>query len=372
MSLDEIRQRIDAIDTELVRLLDRRAQAGRDVGKAKAALGLPLYQAGREEAVLARLRGLSDGSMPPASIDTIYRTIMRETLALQTAPACAGHQSGAGKRDVAGRVAANAAVLPGVSRMRVIAPELAGTFQPGQFFQIRVEGGADGLFLRRPFAPSAYTDDGFEFTYAVVGAGTRHLAGMVPGAGVRVLGPLGNAFTPAPAGAHAVLLGGGCGAPSLGPLAAACRRNGVTVTGFIGARSVDGLVGRDEFTAGCDAVHLATDDGTCGWKGTGVDAFLSRRDELGPIDRIYAIGPIPMLRAVAALAAREGIPCEVSLEERMACGFGACMGCVVPVRDGNGSVYRRVCHEGPVFDAAALAWDEIGVVRAGAKERTGS
>ncbi len=367
MSLDEIRSRIDAIDTELVRLLDLRAQAGRDVGKAKAALGLPLYQAGREEAVLARLRGLSDGSMPPASIDAIYRTIMRETLALQTAPACAGHQAESGKRDVQARVAANATVQPGVSRMRVIAPELAGAFLPGQFFQIRVDGGVDGLFLRRPFAPSAYTEDGFEFTYAVVGTGTRHLAGLVPGTTVHVLGPLGNAFTPAPAGTHAVLLGGGCGAPSLAPLALACRENGVRVTGFIGARSVDGLLGRDEFTGACDALHLATDDGSCGWKGTGVDAFLSRRDELGRVDRIYAIGPIPMLRAVAALAAREGIPCEVSLEERMACGFGACMGCVVPVRDGAGSVYRRVCHEGPVFDAATLAWEEIGVARVGAK-----
>ncbi|MCD8350018.1 MAG: chorismate mutase [Planctomycetaceae bacterium] len=367
MSLDEIRSRIDKIDTELVRLLDRRAQAGRDVGVAKAALGLPLYQAGREEAVLARLRDLSDGSMPPASIDAIYRAIMRETLALQTAPACTGHEAGNGKCDVAGRVAANTTILPGVCRMRVIAPELAGTFQPGQFFQIRVDGGVDGIFLRRPFAPSAYTDDGFEFTYAVVGTGTRQLAELAPGAMVQVLGPLGNAFTPAPAGTHAVLLGGGCGAPSMGPLAQACRNNGVKVTGFIGARSVDGLLGRDEFTATCDTLHVATDDGSCGWKGTGVDAFLSRRTELGQVDRIYAIGPIPMLRAVAALAAREGIPCEVSLEERMACGFGACMGCVVPVREGTGSVYRRVCHEGPVFDAEALAWDEIGAPRTGAK-----
>jgi dihydroorotate dehydrogenase electron transfer subunit len=324
---------------------------------------MPLHNPGREEKVLERLRRLSDGSMPAGAIDRIYRVIMQETLNLQTARrsdgACPGH---AAKRDVEAVVADNVPVAPGSYRMRVRGPGLAGAFTPGQFFQIRIEDGADGLFLRRPFAPSAYTGDGLEFVYAVVGAGTRRLAALKAGAAVRVLAPLGNAFTPAPSGSRAVLLGGGLGAPSLAPLAGMLREGGAAVSVFLGARSAELLLEQEAFARACDRLVLATDDGSRGWRGTGVEAFRAHRAECGRIDRMYAIGPVPMLRAVAALAAEEGIACEVSLEERMACGFGACMGCAVPVRSeaGSGSsVFRRVCHDGPVFDAATLAWEEI-------------
>lgn len=360
MSLDNAREKINALDGEIVRLLDERGRVCREIGAIKRGQGLPLYQPGREDEVLRRIGALSDGGMPVRSLEKIYRTVMAETIALQQGEsACPGHAQG-NKVDVPAKVTENIAIAPGFYRMRLHCPAAGLAFAPGQFFQIRIGLKGEGGFLRRPFAPSECGEDGFTFVYAVVGRGTRYMSELAPGAQVGVLAPLGNAYT-IPAGMKkALLVGGGCGSPSLAPLARKLRSEGVNVTTLVGARTAEVLLEHTLFAKVSDRLIIATDDGSHGCRGTVVDAYRIEGGELRETDRIYSCGPTPMLRAVAAMAAEAGVPCEVSLEERMACGFGACVGCVVPVlAAGGGSVFRRVCHDGPVFDAAQLAWNEI-------------
>ncbi len=367
MSLDEARRDIDRVDAEIVRLLDERGRIGRRIGRLKRELDLPLHQPGREADVLARRIAQSDGSFPPESLAAVYKIIMAETLALQTKPVadcadpaapCPGPAAATGKRDVDAVVRENAEVAPGFYRMRLRSHDLAGVFQPGQFFQITAgASGSTSPFLRRPFAPGEFFDDGISFYYAVVGVGTRRLTALEPGATVRVLAPLGNAFSLIDSGT-AVLIGGGCGVPSMAPLSHALKARGVRVVAIAGARTATAVLDHDLFKHTADRVVIATDDGTAGCPGTTVDAYRLEHSGFGPVDRIYALGPVPMLKGVAALAEATGIDCEVSLEERMACGFGACMGCAVLVNTGNGeTAYRRVCHDGPVFNAKTIAWN---------------
>lgn len=361
MSLDVIRDTINNLDEAIIHLLDRRARAGREIGELKRKLGLPLRNEDREREVLLRLRSLSDGSLPPSSLDRIYRAIMAETLAMQRedgrAPAhCDGPVH---KRDFAAEVLENKEVAPGFYRMRLRAGELTGVFQPGQFFQIRVGGTTDGLFLRRPFAPSQLHDDGISFVYAVVGSGTETMTKIAAGSEVAALAPLGGAYRLPDGNIRTLLIGGGCGAPSLAPLAGALRERGHHVAALLGARTSTVLLEHETFAKLANRLIIATDDGSGGCRGTVIDAFRRERESVGAVDAMFACGPVPMLRAAAALAEELGVPCQVSLEERMACGFGACMGCVVPVRAGGDTVYRRVCHDGPVFDSRDLAWDQM-------------
>lgn len=361
MSIEETREKIDGLDEAIVHLLDERAAAGREIARQKKALGLPLRNPGRENEVIERLLKLSNGSMPPRSLENIYRAVMAETLALQSeADTCRGHSADGTKRDILAEVMENAQAAPGFYRMRLKAPELAGAFKPGQFFQLRIGGWGNGLFLRRPFAPSENTNDGLSFYYAVVGAGTSRMTALRTGDTVKLLAPLGNSYRLPPPGSNALLMGGGCGAPSLAPLARALREAGSKTTVLLGARTSEVLLDQQSFHRVADRLIIATDDGSHGCHGNVVDAFRRERENIGKMDRIYACGPLPMLRAAAQLARELDVPCQVSLEERMACGFGACMGCVVPVRDGKGGTkFRRVCHDGPVFDAEELAWEEM-------------
>ncbi|MCC8116914.1 MAG: chorismate mutase [Planctomycetes bacterium] len=365
MSLDEARRDIDRVDAEIVRLLDERGRIGRRIGRLKRELARPLHQPGRAADGIARRLAQADGSVPPDSLAAVYRIIMAETLALQTKPV-AGHgaaapcsgPAAAGKQAVAAVVRENAQVAPGYYRMRLQAPALAGLFRPGQFFQITA-GAADsaGPFLRRPFAPGEFFVDGISFYYAVVGVGTRRLADLGAGSTVRVLAPLGNAFTQLASG-PALLIGGGCGVPSLAPLAHALKARGVRVVVIAGARTANAVLDHNLFKHSADRVIIAPDDGSAGCPGTTVDAFRLEHTGFGAVDRLYALGPVPMLRSVAALAEETGTDCEVSLDERMACGFGACMGCAVLVNSGDGeTAYRRVCHDGPVFNAKTIAWN---------------
>ncbi len=364
MSLEEARQKINALDDEIVRLLDERAEAAREAAAAKRERGLPLRDPVREAEVTRRLAARPGGVLPPGSLERVYRTIMAETLAFEADPPCGGHgAASAAKLDAEAEILENVQAAPGFYRMRLRAPELGCAFRPGQFFQFRVgDPAAGGPFLRRPFAPSETGPGGLTFVYAVVGDGTRRMTALPAGARARILAPLGNAYTLLPAGAGALLLGGGCGAPSLAPLAKTLREGGVAVTALVAARTSAMLLEQETFAKAADRLFLATDDGSAGCRGTAIDALRGEAAKaVEKVDRIYACGPLPMLRAAAALAAERGLACEVSLEERMACGFGACVGCAVPVLDGRGGfAYRRVCHEGPVFEARTLAWEAMG------------
>lgn len=264
------------------------------------------------------------------------------------------------KLDRPALVKANAQVAQGFYRMELACPEVAKLMQPGQFFQLRIDPRGGALLLRRPFAPSEVTPGGFAFVYAVVGEGTEEMTRIDAGAEVQILGPLGNGYALPEAGSRALLVGGGCGTPSLRFLANALTDRGVDVYTVIGARSACTLLEEPALRELSVMIAVATDDGTAGVHGHAVDAARILLNEIEPEPKpaLFACGPHPMLNGLATLAEERDFSCQVSLEERMACGFGACMGCAVAVRAENedGFVYKRVCYDGPVFDSRELVW----------------
>ena len=270
------------------------------------------------------------------------------------------------KKDFRVAVAGRDELPGGYRRMAFDAPELARALQPGQFIQIRVDPDGEAPLLRRPFTPSWFEPDTgrVEIVFAVVGVGTRALARRESGAILDVLGPLGRGYEPPPPGAPAVIVGGGCGAPGLRPWLRALRASGHRTGAVVGARTALSLPELDRWgDGGAEPLLTASDDGSTGFRGNAVAAAESLLD--GPFrgvkPALYGCGPRPMLSGLARMAAARGLACQVSLEERMACGFGACMGCSAATRnpadpDPAAMVYERVCRDGPVFDAARLVW----------------
>lgn len=229
--------------------------------------------------------------------------------------------------------------------------------QPGQFYMLRGDWGADPM-LPRPLSilgenAAAGT---LRFLLKVVGEGTRRLHDLEPGQKVTGLGPLGRPFPrTVPAGARPVaLVGGGVGVPPLVYLAEALSHEGAAFTFFQGARSKDDLVCMGELKVLGVAPIVTTEDGSAGQKGLVTTPLAAALDQgAAPV---YACGPEGMLKAVAKMCAGR-VASHLSLEARMGCGYGVCLGCVVPVsRDGK-RVYERVCQEGPVFDGEVVLWE---------------
>jgi dihydroorotate dehydrogenase electron transfer subunit len=254
-------------------------------------------------------------------------------------------------------------------RIRLHCPELARAIRPGQFVMIRLPGHNDPL-LGRPFAlyDTVLDDAGqpleIDIVYLVIGKLTSLLALLRPGDNVEVWGPLGNGFPDFPNLDHIALVAGGIGqTPFLahvralrGPRGSGGRpprRMAQRVSLYYGVRTADLAAGVEDFRAAGAPVHLATDDGTLGFHGF-VTQLLATH---APPQHLVGCGPEPMLRALAQLAGHWGVPCHLSLETPMACGVGICFSCVTCVRTADGWDYRRVCMDGPIFDAASLAWD---------------
>lgn len=243
-----------------------------------------------------------------------------------------------------------AEVAQGVYRMTLRCPEVASVIRAGQFVNIRVrEDGWDPL-LRRPFSVSRVDGDRMEVVFNIVGAGTRAMAGTGIGRTLDVLGPLGKPFSVDADYATALLVGGGLGVAPLPLLTDHLRKLGRRWKTFLGARSA-GQLYQDHLSE----VHVATDDGSAGLRGTVVDLLGSVLDG-NAVERpmIFACGPTPMLKAVGAFARQRSIPCELSLEGDMACGIGLCQGCPVE-RLGGTKRYALVCTEGPTFRAEEVA-----------------
>jgi len=253
--------------------------------------------------------------------------------------------------------------------IRLAAPELARSIRPGQFLMLRLTNVTDPL-LGRPFALYDTVLDGagrpteLDVVYLVVGKATGLLARLKPGDHVEAWGPLGNGF-PEPHGLdHVGLVAGGIGqTPFLAYIRAllggrgytgrAPRRGAERVSLYYGVRSADLAAGVEDFQAAGADVHLATDDGSLGFHGL-VTQLLEQHP---PPRHLIGCGPEPMLKALAALARKWNVPCHLSLETPMACGVGICFSCVTRVQTAEGWDYRRVCVEGPVFDAGNLVWD---------------
>lgn len=191
-----------------------------------------------------------------------------------------------------------------------------------------------------------------EVLYKVEGRGTALLADATAGDRLLVVGPLGQPFPEAPAGGRVVIVGGGTGVASLhGVASSAAGRAQTTV--LLGARTAGDLMARGDFEALDVALEITTEDGSLGERGR-VTAPLERLLEAGGIDRVYSCGPTPMMRACAELCERHDVSCSVSLENNMACGFGACLGCAAPRSAG---AYALVCRDGPVFEASEIDWE---------------
>jgi dihydroorotate dehydrogenase electron transfer subunit len=224
--------------------------------------------------------------------------------------------------------------------------------RPGQFYMLaaaeRWGGGED----ERPFLPRAFSvlraaDGRLQFMLEDVGPGTARLCELRRGDGLWVTGPLGIGFAAPSDGRRALLCGGGVGTAPL-----AIWQDELLAAG----RPAPALLGfRDGAHAAGAALlanpRVATDDGSAGHHGLVTDLLVAELDD-DPHATVYACGPPPMLETVRALCAARGVPAQLALEAGMACGFGACFGCVVPTRDGG---YVRLCVDGPVLDAAALA-----------------
>ena len=303
------------------------------------------------------------------------------------APASAGHRLVP--------VIDNIAIARDTYRLRLADATMARAIKPGQFVMIRPgsEGASDPL-LGRPLALYEVVRDptgdptAFDVVYLVVGRGTAALRERRPGERIAVWGPLGNGFGRPPAG-PVILVAGGIGqtpflalgrwwlgqanygdeptwygqdahdtlasvsCPQPGPLSSA-------ITLLYGVRTAALLAGVNDFReAGID-VELATDDGTAGHHGYVTDILARRLERRDRPARVVGCGPPAMLATLANIVERYNVPCDVSLENHMACGFGACFSCVVPIRQADGSTdLRRVCVEGPVVSADLVDWPRL-------------
>ncbi|MBI3251896.1 MAG: dihydroorotate dehydrogenase electron transfer subunit [Candidatus Omnitrophica bacterium] len=268
----------------------------------------------------------------------------------------------------------NKKTAPGHWVMKLRCPEIARAAAPGQFVQILCADTLDPL-LPRPFSFLTADSKDISILYQVVGKGTKILAALKRGENLWVLGPLGNGFSICHLSTDYLLVGGGVGIPPLYHLARTFihknKYSPADIHVFLGARNKSLLLCEKDFKKLGVSVYVATDDGSKGHKGFVTELLLDRTASVGRkvyrtrSANIYACGPTPMLKTVSALAQKYDIPCEVSVEVPMACGFGACLGCAVKVRGwkleaGSKAPNCRFaigCVEGPVFQAKELVWD---------------
>lgn len=255
--------------------------------------------------------------------------------------------------------------------LTLASPEQARLVRPGQFVMVKCTDEVDdNPLLRRPFSvfdarkrAGREGAAGIDILVKNVGAGTRRLAELGVGDEVYVLGPQGRPFDidRAVSGGTrtACLVAGGVGIAAFLLLARALKQRRIAPILFYGGRSRADLVLRDEFEALGIETHYTTEDGSAGARGlvtSAVETYLRGRDPAGC--RIYACGPWGMMKAAHEVALRAGVPCEVSLEARMGCSLGACMGCVIRGWDESGEEqFLRVCLEGPVMASTTVDWD---------------
>jgi dihydroorotate dehydrogenase electron transfer subunit len=267
-----------------------------------------------------------------------------------------------------GSILSNVELSPGYFRMRLTAPGEAAFAIPGQFLMVKVRDAIDPL-LRRPFGifdvglfESEYAEGEpktyLEILYKVVGKGTGLLANLHHGDRLDLLGPLGKGFVTDGATGEKILVGGGVGLAPLYYLARELVKNS-RVHLFAGGRTREDILCITEFERLGVETYTATDDGSLGEEGVVTEVMERYLAKSDTAKTIFACGPFPMLKAVAKIAECSMIPCQVSLEAYMACGVGACLGCVVKGKKHTEETpdYRCVCKDGPVFDALELLWD---------------
>ena len=236
------------------------------------------------------------------------------------------------------KVEANEKLAKNVYKM-VLSGDTSGIVRPGQFINIKVPD----KYLRRPISVCDYDDDTVTVIYKVVGEGTKIMSEIKIGLSLDVLTGLGNGFDTKKSGKNPLLIGGGVGVPPLYNLAKKLKSEGKDVTVILGFNSSDEVFLKEEFEKTAK-VYLTTADGSAGQKGFVTDAMESL-----DYDYIYTCGPHAMLRAVYDKSKTGG---QFSFEERMGCGFGACMGCSCKTKYGA----KRICKDGPVLEKEEIIW----------------
>lgn len=257
------------------------------------------------------------------------------------------------KHQETAKVLENVKVAPEHFRLKLAAPKITRESLPGQFVMIKCSDGTDPL-LRRPISFNRIDQKTgtIDILFRVIGNGTRLLSEIEPGGDLDIIGPLGNGFKIDPEKQVAVLIGGGAGIAPLLSLARDVKAKAKYA--LIGANNINQVLCENEFKELGFEIAVTTDDGTYGKKGKVTDILLDIvGSDFSPLNtQIFGCGPRPMVKALENISIEYKVPCQVSLEEWMACGVGACVGCSVKTKSG----YKKVCSDGPVFNAGELLW----------------
>jgi dihydroorotate dehydrogenase electron transfer subunit len=274
--------------------------------------------------------------------------------------------------------------------LTIVSPDIGERVRPGQFVNVRCGEGQANI-LRRPFSVYRVHKRGgwastIEIVFDIRGPGTRYLSALRGHSIVDLIGPSGRGFALPKRRAHCLLIGGGIGAAPLFYLMDELRNDGHRVDVILGARNSGLLLGAIEARRLASVCRITTEDGSAGDQGRVTDVMVETMEKC-ETEVIYACGPHPMLAAVSRIAAERKIPVQVAVEELMACGYGVCMTCVMPLRrplkrdesPEDAVVYARSCTEGPVFNGAQVVWngaadfvatDEAELTPAGTPMRT--
>lgn len=244
------------------------------------------------------------------------------------------------KKDIY-KIRSNEPLTSSVWRM-VLEGDTQWISRPGQFVNIELTG----RYLRRPISISDYDADTITLIYKVVGGGTEQMSRMMAGDELDLLVGLGNGFDVEASSEKPLLVGGGVGVPPLYNLCKVLLKQGKCPTVILGFNKADEIFYQEDFEALGATVYVATADGSVGVKGFVTDVLREKGVEY---DYFYSCGPLPMLKALSEATTTSG---ELSFEERMGCGFGACMGCSCKTLTGN----KRICKEGPVMKKEELLW----------------
>ncbi|MBE7020617.1 MAG: dihydroorotate dehydrogenase electron transfer subunit [Ruminococcaceae bacterium] len=240
-------------------------------------------------------------------------------------------------------------IADGIFEFIIDADNKMGGAKAGQFIHVKCD---NSVFLRRPISICEVKNNTLRFIFQVRGKGTEALSKFKAGDKLNVLGPLGNGFSVDREYKHPVVIGGGIG---IYPLLQTAKilKNADAILGF---RNKDFVTLEEDFNKICANLYITTDDGSYVRQGLVTDVLMEVI-KAGDVDAIFACGPMPMLKAIKEIAEEKGIFTEVSLEERMGCGIGACLCCATPVKDSEleeGYTYAHVCSHGPVFNASEV------------------
>jgi len=245
-------------------------------------------------------------------------------------------------------------VIPGVFNLTIISPEISRNARPGQFVQVLCGGPNDNFILRRPFSiHKVVPGRAFDILFQVKGKGTEALSKVKVHDTLDVIGPLGNSFKYSEEIKSALLIGGGIGVAPLIFLAEELYDLRVKIFSMVGSKDRAGLLRYIDFKRMSKKTYAATEDESFGHHGTVVDLLNRTIHQIRP-QVIYACGPENMLKKISETADEFGVDCQVSVETKMACGFGVCLGCTCQTRKGN----KLTCKDGPVFNAKDLIWGE--------------